>query len=75
MLHFLKKYGYRNADADDALAHLKERLSELEGEGFPHEIGIFLTIRWAMSSALLKMQAGILNVPDAGRSTAMNARP
>ena len=42
VLHFLKKYGYRNADAYDALAHLKERLSELEGEGFPHEIGIFL---------------------------------
>ena len=40
VLHFLAKYGYRGTDADEALDHLKERLSMLEGEGFPHEIGI-----------------------------------
>ena len=40
--HFLERYGYRSTDADEAIAHLKERLSNLEGEGFPHEIGIFL---------------------------------
>ena len=42
VLHFLKRYGYRSTDADEAIAHLKERLCNLEGEGFPHEIGIFL---------------------------------
>ena len=29
-------------DAEEALVHLIERLSELEDGGFPHEIGIFL---------------------------------
>ena len=42
VLHFLERYGYLSTDADEAIIHLKERLSNLEGEGFPHEIGIFL---------------------------------
>ena len=42
VLHFLERYGYRSTDADEAIGPLKERLSNLEGEGFPHEIGIFL---------------------------------
>ena len=40
--HFLQRYGYYSVDAEEALVHLIERLSELEDGGFPHEIGIFL---------------------------------
>ncbi|MBQ3378840.1 MAG: DUF3793 family protein [Clostridia bacterium] len=37
---FLSAYGYECADMDCAIEHLKERFEC--GEGFPHEIGIFL---------------------------------
>lgn len=37
---FLAAYGYTSAAPGHALAHLRQRIQE--GEGFPHEIGIFL---------------------------------
>ena len=37
---FLAAYGYTSAAPEHALAHLRQRIQE--GEGFPHEIGIFL---------------------------------
>ncbi|MBQ1334011.1 MAG: DUF3793 family protein [Clostridia bacterium] len=37
---FLSSYGYTGTDMAYAIDHLKTRLKE--GEGFPHEIGIFL---------------------------------
>ena len=37
---FLSRYGYENTAIGPVLVQLKKRLSE--GEGFPHEIGIFL---------------------------------
>lgn len=37
---FLSGYGYEDTALGKVLGHLKRRLSE--GEGFPHEIGIFL---------------------------------
>lgn len=36
----LSKYGYRNADVDSCIAHLKKRLFAYDC--FPHEIGVFL---------------------------------
>ena len=72
VLHFLERYGYRSTDADEAIVHLKERLREKD---FHMRSEFFLAIRWEMLLALLKMQAGILNAPDAGRSTVMNVRP
>lgn len=38
---FLKIYGYRSTDVDYAIERLKSRLSSQDG--FPHEIGIFLS--------------------------------
>lgn len=38
---FLAGYGYESTDADYALDRLKGRLSD--GDGFPHEVGIFLS--------------------------------
>lgn len=37
---FLADNGYTSLDLRDCISHLKERL--LEGDGFPHEIGVFL---------------------------------
>lgn len=37
---FLKKCGYTEFSTDSALEKLKERFSQ--GDGFPHEIGVFL---------------------------------
>lgn len=37
---FLKEYGYENADVYSAIECLKSRLAV--GDGFPHEIGVFL---------------------------------
>lgn len=36
----LAPYGYPSIDADECIAHLKERLFHYDG--FPHEIGVFL---------------------------------
>ena len=37
---FLKEYGYESADVYSAIERLKSRLAV--GDGFPHEIGVFL---------------------------------
>lgn len=37
---FLAGYGYKTANVDQALAHLKSRVKQ--ADGFPHEIGVFL---------------------------------
>ena len=38
---FLKNFGYKNfKNTDGVLEHLQKRINE--GDGFPHEIGIFL---------------------------------
>lgn len=38
---FLKTYGYEETSINDVLAFLKKRI--VETEGFPHEIGLFLS--------------------------------
>ncbi|MBR3786709.1 MAG: DUF3793 family protein [Firmicutes bacterium] len=37
---FMRQYGYENPSAKQAVAGLRKRFAE--GEGFPHEIGLFL---------------------------------
>lgn len=37
---FLKEYGYESADVYSVIERLKSRLAV--GDGFPHEIGVFL---------------------------------
>ena len=39
-MSILKECGYCRISTQDCIAHLKKRLSE--GNGFPHEIGLFL---------------------------------
>ncbi|MCC8027845.1 MAG: DUF3793 family protein [Clostridium sp.] len=37
---FLKNYGYEDVNVDEAVAGMRRRMAE--GDGFPHEIGVFL---------------------------------
>ncbi|MBQ8137359.1 MAG: DUF3793 family protein, partial [Clostridia bacterium] len=37
---FLRQYGYDTPDVDEAIGHLRQRLSQ--SDDFPHEIGVFL---------------------------------
>lgn len=68
----LKKLGYTDLSPESAIAHLAERINRT-GD-FPHEIGLFLAIRPAMSWATSRTAARTANAAAAGRSTATNVR-
>ena len=68
---FLAAYGYTSAAPEHALARLRQRIQE--GEGFPHEIGIFLGLSATAGKTASAAAAGRYTATYARRSAGLHS--
>ena len=68
----LERYGYTDTSVDGAIERLRMRLAS--GDGFPHEIGLFLGYPVEDVLGFIENAGQTASAADVGRCTATNAR-